>query len=149
MVEAYQNCLPMVQLYGPAHVAPITSKVARLAAAEAHSGEASVGTRVGTVGTGCSRCGCLRGTRILCMSKGPGRQEEASAAGPEVGGKTQRPKAAGSLLILKLRENSPWSVGPRISRWVLTTRRSQGLDHSAGHWALGSQGLCFAQTMLC
>lgn len=44
VVEAYQNCLPRVQLYGPTNVAPIISKVARMAAAEEHTGEASVGT---------------------------------------------------------------------------------------------------------
>ncbi|XP_059008563.1 copine-7 isoform X3 [Mustela lutreola] len=41
VVEAYQNCLPRVQLYGPTNVAPIISKVARMAAAEERSGEAS------------------------------------------------------------------------------------------------------------
>ncbi|XP_045845456.1 copine-7 isoform X2 [Meles meles] len=41
VVEAYQNCLPRVQLYGPTNVAPIISKVARMAAAEQRSGEAS------------------------------------------------------------------------------------------------------------
>ncbi|ELK36893.1 Copine-7 [Myotis davidii] len=43
VVEAYRNCLPRVQLYGPTNVAPIISKVARVAAAEEHTGEASVG----------------------------------------------------------------------------------------------------------
>lgn len=43
VVEAYQNCLPKVQLYGPTNVAPIISKVARMAAAEERTGEASVG----------------------------------------------------------------------------------------------------------
>uniref|UniRef100_A0A2I3SHB3 Copine 7 n=1 Tax=Pan troglodytes TaxID=9598 RepID=A0A2I3SHB3_PANTR len=41
VVEAYQNCLPRVQLYGPTNVAPIISKVARVAAAEESTGEAS------------------------------------------------------------------------------------------------------------
>ncbi|XP_078214142.1 copine-7 isoform X2 [Callithrix jacchus] len=41
VVEAYQNCLPRVQLYGPTNVAPIISKVARMAAAEEHTAEAS------------------------------------------------------------------------------------------------------------
>ncbi|XP_044238243.2 copine-7 isoform X3 [Ursus arctos] len=41
VVEAYRNCLPRVQLYGPTNVAPIISKVARMAAAEEHTGEAS------------------------------------------------------------------------------------------------------------
>ncbi|XP_033613849.1 copine-7 isoform X3 [Fukomys damarensis] len=41
VVEAYQNCLPRIQLYGPTNVAPIISKVARMAAAEEHTGEAS------------------------------------------------------------------------------------------------------------
>ena len=43
VVEAYQNCLPRVQLYGPTNVAPIISKVARTAAAEERTREASVG----------------------------------------------------------------------------------------------------------
>ncbi|XP_039082765.1 copine-7 isoform X4 [Hyaena hyaena] len=41
VVEAYQNCLPRVQLYGPTNVAPVISKVARVAAASERSGEAS------------------------------------------------------------------------------------------------------------
>ncbi|XP_027789118.2 copine-7 isoform X2 [Marmota flaviventris] len=41
VVEAYQNCLPQVQLYGPTNVAPIISKVARMAAVEERTGEAS------------------------------------------------------------------------------------------------------------
>ncbi|MBZ3889020.1 Copine-7 [Sciurus carolinensis] len=41
VVEAYQNCLPKVQLYGPTNVAPIISKVARMAAAEERTGQAS------------------------------------------------------------------------------------------------------------
>ncbi|DAA20172.1 copine-7 [Bos taurus] len=41
VVEAYQNCLPRVQLYGPTNVAPIISKVARTAAAEERTREAS------------------------------------------------------------------------------------------------------------
>ncbi|XP_054566482.1 copine-7 [Eptesicus fuscus] len=41
VVEAYRNCLPRVQLYGPTNVAPIISKVARAAAAEERTGEAS------------------------------------------------------------------------------------------------------------
>ncbi|XP_045149807.1 copine-7 isoform X2 [Echinops telfairi] len=41
VVESYQSCLPKVQLYGPTNVAPIISKVARTAAAEEASGEAS------------------------------------------------------------------------------------------------------------
>uniref|UniRef100_A0A2K6SID4 Copine 7 n=2 Tax=Saimiri boliviensis TaxID=27679 RepID=A0A2K6SID4_SAIBB len=41
VVEAYQNCLPRVQLYGPTNVAPIISKVARVAAAEERTAEAS------------------------------------------------------------------------------------------------------------
>ncbi|XP_075392866.1 copine-7 [Tenrec ecaudatus] len=41
VVESYQSCLPKVQLYGPTNVAPIISRVARTAAAEEASGEAS------------------------------------------------------------------------------------------------------------
>lgn len=54
VVEAYQNCLPRVQLYGPTNVAPIISKVARMAAAEERTGEASVGDR----GQGLHAPGC-------------------------------------------------------------------------------------------
>ncbi|KAL2088549.1 hypothetical protein ACEWY4_015448 [Coilia grayii] len=32
VVEAYQNCLPKIQLYGPTNVAPIISRIAKLAA---------------------------------------------------------------------------------------------------------------------
>ncbi|XP_021526686.2 copine-7 isoform X1 [Aotus nancymaae] len=41
VVEAYRNCVPRVQLYGPTNVAPIISKVARVAAAEERTAEAS------------------------------------------------------------------------------------------------------------
>lgn len=34
MVEAYQNCLPKIQLYGPTNVAPIINRIAKLAAGE-------------------------------------------------------------------------------------------------------------------
>lgn len=42
VVESYQNCLPKIQLYGPTNVAPIISKVARVAADEEKTKEASV-----------------------------------------------------------------------------------------------------------
>ncbi|EMP36275.1 Copine-7 [Chelonia mydas] len=41
VVESYQNCLPKIQLYGPTNVSPIISKVARVAAAEERTKEAS------------------------------------------------------------------------------------------------------------
>ncbi|KAM5295625.1 copine-7 isoform 2-T2 [Glossophaga mutica] len=41
VVQAYQRCLPRVQLYGPTNVAPVISKVARLAEAEERTSEAS------------------------------------------------------------------------------------------------------------
>uniref|UniRef100_A0A8D2J6G2 C2 domain-containing protein n=1 Tax=Varanus komodoensis TaxID=61221 RepID=A0A8D2J6G2_VARKO len=41
VVESYQNCLPKIQLYGPTNVAPIITKVARVAAEEEKSKEAS------------------------------------------------------------------------------------------------------------
>lgn len=44
VVESYQSCLPKIQLYGPTNVAPIISKVARVAANEERTKEASVGT---------------------------------------------------------------------------------------------------------
>ncbi|NWX93649.1 CPNE7 protein, partial [Nothoprocta pentlandii] len=41
VVESYQSCLPKIQLYGPTNVAPIISKVARVAADEERTREAS------------------------------------------------------------------------------------------------------------
>ncbi|XP_058702259.1 copine-7 isoform X8 [Poecile atricapillus] len=46
VVESYQSCLPKIQLYGPTNVAPIISKVARVAADEERTKEASVGAAV-------------------------------------------------------------------------------------------------------
>lgn len=46
VVESYQSCLPKIQLYGPTNVAPIISKVARVAANEERTKEASVGPSV-------------------------------------------------------------------------------------------------------
>lgn len=43
-MESYQSCLPKIQLYGPTNVAPIISKVARVAADEERTKEASVCT---------------------------------------------------------------------------------------------------------
>ncbi|NXM00131.1 CPNE7 protein, partial [Tyrannus savana] len=41
VVESYQSCLPKIQLYGPTNVAPIITKVARVAADEERTKEAS------------------------------------------------------------------------------------------------------------
>ncbi|CAM9203860.1 unnamed protein product [Lampetra fluviatilis] len=41
VVEAYQNCLPKLQLYGPTNIAPIIGKVARWALEEQVTGEAT------------------------------------------------------------------------------------------------------------
>ncbi|XP_073534189.1 copine-4 [Phyllobates terribilis] len=41
VVEAYQNCLPKLQLYGPTNIAPIIQKVAKSASEEAHTMEAT------------------------------------------------------------------------------------------------------------
>ncbi|XP_041077232.1 copine-7-like [Polyodon spathula] len=41
VVEAYQSCLPKIQLYGPTNVAPVINKVAKLAAEEEKSKDAS------------------------------------------------------------------------------------------------------------
>ncbi|XP_075683234.1 copine-4 [Rhinoderma darwinii] len=41
VVEAYQNCLPKLQLYGPTNIAPIIQKVAKSASEEAHNMEAT------------------------------------------------------------------------------------------------------------
>uniref|UniRef100_A0A672SHX7 Copine-4 n=1 Tax=Sinocyclocheilus grahami TaxID=75366 RepID=A0A672SHX7_SINGR len=40
VVDAYQNCLPKVQLYGPTNIAPIIQKVANSASEEMHTKEA-------------------------------------------------------------------------------------------------------------
>ncbi|XP_023683228.1 copine-4 [Paramormyrops kingsleyae] len=40
VVEAYQNCLPKIQLYGPTNIAPIIQKVASSACEEMHTKEA-------------------------------------------------------------------------------------------------------------
>ncbi|XP_078811094.1 copine-4 isoform X3 [Oryzias latipes] len=40
VVEAYQNCLPKIQLYGPTNIAPIIQKVASSASEEMHTKEA-------------------------------------------------------------------------------------------------------------
>lgn len=42
VVEAYQACLPKLQLYGPTNVAPIIQKVASSASQEVHTKEAMV-----------------------------------------------------------------------------------------------------------
>uniref|UniRef100_A0A8C5CX21 Copine VII n=1 Tax=Gadus morhua TaxID=8049 RepID=A0A8C5CX21_GADMO len=41
VVEAYQNCLPKIQLYGPTNVSPIISRIAKLAAGEGTIKDAS------------------------------------------------------------------------------------------------------------
>lgn len=43
-MEAYQNCLPKIQLYGPTNIAPIIQKVANSASEEMHTKEAMVCT---------------------------------------------------------------------------------------------------------
>ena len=45
VVEAYQNCLPKIQLYGPTNIAPIIQKVASSASEEMHTKEAMVRER--------------------------------------------------------------------------------------------------------
>lgn len=42
VVEAYQACLPKLQLYGPTNIAPIIQKVANSASQEVHTKEAMV-----------------------------------------------------------------------------------------------------------
>lgn len=46
VVEAYQNCLPKIQLYGPTNIAPIIQKVASSASEEMHTKEAMVSKRM-------------------------------------------------------------------------------------------------------
>lgn len=45
-MEAYQNCLPKIQLYGPTNIAPIIQKVASSASEEMHTKEAMVRQRM-------------------------------------------------------------------------------------------------------
>lgn len=73
VVEAYQNCLPRVQLYGPTNVAPIISKVARTAAAEERTREASVGAQY--------QGGCVRKGWPLGKREGSGRAGPVGGAG--------------------------------------------------------------------
>ena len=42
VVEAYQNCLPKIQLYGPTNVSPIINRIAKLSAGEETIKDASV-----------------------------------------------------------------------------------------------------------
>lgn len=42
VVEAYQNCLPKIQLYGPTNVSPIINRIAKLAAGDGNIKDASV-----------------------------------------------------------------------------------------------------------
>ncbi|KAK4827672.1 hypothetical protein QYF61_020483 [Mycteria americana] len=42
VVEAYQSCLPKLQLYGPTNIAPIIQKVAKSASEETNTKEASI-----------------------------------------------------------------------------------------------------------
>lgn len=42
MVEAYQNCLPKIQLYGPTNVSPIINRIAKLSAGDGNIKDASV-----------------------------------------------------------------------------------------------------------
>lgn len=46
VVEAYQACLPKLQLYGPTNIAPIIQKVAKTASQEVHTKEAMVRLRL-------------------------------------------------------------------------------------------------------
>ncbi|TWW68051.1 Copine-7 [Takifugu flavidus] len=41
VVEAYQNCLPKIQLYGPTNVSPIITRIAKLAAGDGNIKDAS------------------------------------------------------------------------------------------------------------
>uniref|UniRef100_A0A8C5HML0 Copine VII n=1 Tax=Gouania willdenowi TaxID=441366 RepID=A0A8C5HML0_GOUWI len=41
VVEAYQNCLPKIQLYGPTNVSPIINRIAKLAAGDGNIKDAS------------------------------------------------------------------------------------------------------------
>lgn len=58
VVESYQNCLPQIQLYGPTNVAPIISKVAKVAAEEEKTKEASVSEPVAGKGGQALFCAC-------------------------------------------------------------------------------------------
>lgn len=48
VVEAYQNCLPKIQLYGPTNVSPIINRIAKLAAGDGNIKDASVSVHLNT-----------------------------------------------------------------------------------------------------
>lgn len=49
VVEAYQNCLPKIQLYGPTNVSPIINRIAKLAAGDGNIKDASVSVPLYTI----------------------------------------------------------------------------------------------------
>lgn len=94
VVESYQSCLPKIQLYGPTNVAPIISKVARVAADEERTKEASVRTwwAPGWAETQHAHdtCGCshVRAEPLSCsprlgLAMGPGSPPRASLPPPQ------------------------------------------------------------------
>lgn len=42
VVEAYQNCLPKIQLYGPTNISPIINRIAKVSAGDGNIKDASV-----------------------------------------------------------------------------------------------------------
>ncbi|XP_036848444.1 copine-4 isoform X4 [Manis javanica] len=62
VVEAYQSCLPKLQLYGPTNIAPIIQKVARSASEETNTQEASENNTVQKYAC-LPRCPCHRWKR--------------------------------------------------------------------------------------
>lgn len=99
VVEAYQNCLPRVQLYGPTNVAPIISKVARTAAAEERTREASVGAQY--------QGGCVRKGWPLGKREGSGRAGPVGGAGRPREGRGAGNRNAGCLDQVRPGVDSP------------------------------------------
>lgn len=78
VVEAYQNCLPKIQLYGPTNIAPIIQKVASSASEEMHTKEAMVSMRVGycILFFCCYFCFCLLDLEKLAYSRDRGNSKQ-------------------------------------------------------------------------
>lgn len=81
MVEAYQNCLPKIQLYGPTNIAPIIQKVASSASEEMHTKEAMVRGRMRKINKSLNHCrpcccDCLVFAQVHGKNKGKRNDNE-------------------------------------------------------------------------
>ncbi|XP_033613848.1 copine-6 isoform X2 [Fukomys damarensis] len=150
VVEAYQNCLPRIQLYGPTNVAPIISKVARMAAAEEHTGEASEWDEALLPSTRptptvyfspcCHRTACGPAVCVPAVSRGCLKQTSAALTSQPSLGHTSGPAAPQSAPAPHLL-GSPSAVRVR-DRCETTSQVSQmfGKVPTRVHVASGAQG---------